>query len=165
MTATPASDLLRAEHRLIEAELDQLLLASKCRSPGMMVELRQAFAALRRLSQPHFRKEEHVFYVYVRTRLPELLSQLDEQHEHARELEQHLSELVESIDCAPDQRQRTELTRFIAELYDVIQHHMVDEEDQLLRLSDSWLSPEEQASLAVNMRDLEPSQVRCPQHK
>lgn len=157
MTATPASDLLRAEHRRIEAELDRLLLASKCRGMDMVLELRRALSALRCLSQPHFRKEEDVFYVYVRSRSPELLSQLDEQHEHARELERHLLELLESVDCAPDQRQQTELIRFAAELYDVIQHHIVDEEDELLRLCDSWLSQEQQSSLAANMRDLEPS--------
>jgi len=131
----------------------------------MVLELRQAFSALRCLSHPHFRKEENLFYVYVRMRWPELLSQLDEQHEHARELERHLLELLESIDCAPDKRQQTELIRFAAELYDVIQHHIVDEEDSLLRLSDSWLSQEQQASLAASMRDLEPSQMRCPQHR
>ncbi len=165
MTATPASDLLRSEHRCIEAELDRLLLASKCRGTDMVLELRQAFSALQRLFQPHFRKEENVFYVYMRTRVPELLSQLDEQHEHARELERHLQELLESVDCAPDERQQTELIRFAAELYNVVQHHIVDEEDQLLRLSDSWLSQEQQASLAANMRDLELSQMTSPQHK
>lgn len=131
----------------------------------MALEIRHAFSAVQCLSQPHCRKEEHVFYVYARTRWPELLSQLDAQHEHARELERHLLELLESINCTPDKRQQTELTRFVAELYDVIQHHIVDEEDQLPRLCDSRLSPEQHASLATSMRGLGPSQVKCQQHK
>ena len=154
MSATPASDLLRAEHRRMEADLDRLLFATKRSGTDMVLELRHAFSALQRLSQPHFRKEDNAFYPYLRAQFPELLSHLDEQHEHARELERHLLELLESIDCAPDKRQQTELIRFAAELYDVTQHHIVDEEDQLLRLADSWLSQEQKASLAANMTDL-----------
>jgi hemerythrin-like domain-containing protein len=87
--------------------------------------------------------------------LPELLSQLDEQHEYAREVERHLVELLDAVPGAPNERQRAELVRFATELYDVIQHHIVDEEDQLLRLADSMLSQEEQTALAVRMKDLE----------
>lgn len=36
----------------------------------------------------------------------------------------------------------------------MIQHHIVDEEDQLLRLADSTLSKEEQVTLAVKMTEL-----------
>jgi hemerythrin-like domain-containing protein len=131
MSTTPTSNLLRADHRRMEAELDRLLFATKRRGTDMVLELRRAFSALQCLSEPHFRKEENVFYPYLRAQFPELLSHLDEQHEHARELERNLLELLESIDCAPDMRQQTELIRFAAELYDVIQHHIVDEEDQL----------------------------------
>jgi hypothetical protein len=65
-------------------------------------------------------------------------------------------ELIESIEGSPDERQLAELTRFSIELCDVIQHHIVDEEDQLLRLADVRLSREEQTSLATKMKQLEP---------
>jgi hemerythrin-like domain-containing protein len=156
MSATPASDLLRSEHRLVEIQLDQLLDAVKHPTDDIVSDLRRALAGVQRLLQPHFEKEEGVVYPYVRVQLPELLSQLDEQHEYAREVEGHLVELLEAVQGAPNERQRAELVRFAAELYDVIQHHIVDEEDQLLRLADSVLSQEEQTSLTAKMKDLEP---------
>jgi hemerythrin-like domain-containing protein len=156
MSATFASDLLRSEHRLIEIQLDQLLDAVKHPTEDIVSDLRRALAGVQRLLQPHFEKEEGVVYPYVRAQLPELLSQLDEQHEYAREVEGHLVELLEAVQGAPNERQRDELVRFATELYDVIQHHIVDEEDQLLRLADSMLSQEEQTSLTAKMKDLEP---------
>jgi hemerythrin-like domain-containing protein len=155
MSATPASDLLRSEHRLVEMELDELLHAVKHPADGIVSELRRALSGVQRLLQPHFEKEEGVVYPYVRPQLPELLSQLDEQHEYAREVERHLAELLDAVQGAPNERQRAELVRFATELYDVIQHHIVDEEDQLLRLADSMLSQEEQTALAAKMKDLD----------
>ncbi len=155
MSATPASDLLRSEHRLVEAQIDQLLAAVK--QPGdIAVEVRQALSAIQLVLQRHFEKEEAVVYPYLRPQFPELLSQLDEQHEHEREVERYLIELLACIHGAPDKRQREEVVRFATELYDVIQHHIVDEEDQLLRLADCRLSPEEQSRLAVRMLKLNP---------
>ena len=81
-----------------------------------------------------------------------MLSQLDEQHEYAREVERHLVELLEAIQSSPDERQRAELVRFSTELYDVIQHHIVDEEDQLLRLADSRLSLSSPRQLLIALR-------------
>jgi hemerythrin-like domain-containing protein len=156
MSATPASDLLRSEHRLVEIQIDQLLHAVKHRTDDIVSDLRRALSGVRCLSQPHFEKEESVLYPYLRSQLPELLSRLDEQHEYAREVERHLVQLLEAIQGCPDERQRVELLRFSTELCDVIQHHIVDEEDQLLRLADARLSQEEQASLAAKMKQLEP---------
>jgi len=156
MSATPASDLLRSEHRLVEMQIDKLLHAVKHPTDDIVPDLRRALSGVQRLLQPHFEKEESVVYPYVRPQLPELLSQLDEQHEYAREVERHLVELLGAIHGAPDERQRAELVRFATELYDVIQHHIVDEEDQLLRLADSRLSRDEQATLAAKMRESGP---------
>jgi hemerythrin-like domain-containing protein len=154
MSATPASDLLRSEHRLVEIQIDQLLHAVKHRTDDIVSDLRRALSGVRCLSQPHFEKEESVVYPYLRSQLPELLSRLDEQHEYAREVERNLIELLEAIQGSPDERQCAELVRFSTELYDVIQHHIVDEEDQLLRLADSRLSREEQITLAAKMTEL-----------
>ena len=112
MSATPASDLLRSEHRLVEMQIDQLLHAVRHPAGDLVSNVRRALSGVQVLSQPHFQKEENVFYPALRSQLPELLSQLDEQHEHAREVERCLVELIESIECAPDERQLAELVRF-----------------------------------------------------
>ena len=156
MSATPASDLLRSEHRLVEMQIDELLNSVKHPAGDIVSEIRRALSGIQRLSQPHFQKEENVLYPSLRSQLPELLSQLDEQHEYVREIERHLVELIESIEGRPDERQLAELIRFSIELCDVIQHHIVDEEDQLLRLADARLSQKEQTSLAAKMKELEP---------
>ncbi len=156
MSATPASDLLRSEHRLIEVEIDRLLQAARKPVNDIVSEVRQAFAGVRCISQPHFAKEEGVLYPYLRCKLPDLLAQMDEQHEYAREVEQNLAEVLSAVDGAPTERQRTELVRFAIELYDVIQHHIVEEEDHLLRLADSCLDMEEQSALVARMKAVDP---------
>jgi hemerythrin-like domain-containing protein len=154
MSATPASDLLRSEHRLVETQIDQLLHAVKHPAGDIVSDVCRVLSGIQCLSRPHFQKEENVFYPSLRSQLPELLSQLDEQHEYVREVERHLVELLEAIQGSPDERQRAEIVRFSTELCDVIQHHIVDEEDQLLRLADSTLSREEQVTLAAKMKEL-----------
>jgi hemerythrin-like domain-containing protein len=154
MSATPASDLLRSEHRLVEIQIDRVLQVVKHRTDDIVSDLRRALSGIQCLSRPHFEKEEYVLYPFLRRQLPELLSRLDEQHEYAREVERHLVQLLEAIQGSPDERQRAEIVRFSTELCDVIQHHIVDEEDQLLRLADSRLSREEQVTLAAKMKRL-----------
>lgn len=154
MSTTAASDLLRADHRLVEVQIDRLLHAVKHPTASMVAEVRQVLSEIQCLSEPHFEKEEKVLYPYLRSHFPQLLAELDEQHEHARELERHLLGVVESADDPPSKRQAEELSHYGAELCDVIQHHIVSEEDEFLRLVDATLSPEEQASLAVKMNNL-----------
>ena len=151
-SATPASDLLRAEHRLVEAEIDRLEHAVKYPGSDLVGDVRQALARIQGLSRPHFLREENVLYPYLRAGSPELLAQLDEQHAYTREVEGHLGALIESIHGKPDARQGAELVRFSLELADVIQHHIVEEEDRLLQLADARLSPAEQATLAAKMK-------------
>ena len=76
-SATPASDLLRAEHRLVEAEIDRLEHALKYPVSDLVGDVRQALARIQGLSRLHFMREENVFYPYLRAELPELLEQLD----------------------------------------------------------------------------------------
>lgn len=152
--STAASDLLRTDHRLVEVQIDRLLHAVKHPTANLVAEVRQILSEIQCLSQPHFEKEENVLYPYLRSQFPQLLAELDEQHEHARELERHLLGLVECADDTPSKRQAEEVAHYGAELCDVIQHHIVSEEDEFLRLADATLSPEEQASLAVKMKNL-----------
>ncbi len=151
-----ASEQLRAEHRLIENEIDQLERAVKQPAADLMVELGRCLRAIQDLSRIHFAKEETVLYPYLRSMWPELLAELDEQHAYTREVETHLAEVAHQGNAHPDPRQAAELVRFALELSDVIQHHIVAEEDELLRLADERLTPEEQRTLAERMLRLQP---------
>jgi len=74
---------------------------------------------------------------------------MDQQHEEIRELERHLTELLAAPN--PESRWLNELRSFGIEFHDRIQHHIVDEEDQLLRVAEDRLTAEEQGSLASAM--------------
>ncbi len=156
MSTTPASDLLRADHRLMETELDGMLHVSKHPELNFVSEMRRALTGIECLSQLHFAKEEDIFYRHLRPHFPSLLAELDEQHERARQIESHLEELIAAAADPPNKRQVEELVSFSTELCDVIQHHIVTEEDELLRLADARLSHQEQESLALKMRKVEP---------
>lgn len=156
-SATSATDVLRAEHRRIEDQLDRLLGLAKHPSRDMGPALAGVFAELNKITRPHFAREEGILYPYLRTLWPDLLADMDEQHQYVREVEHNLDELLVEILEGPSDRQFTELVRFAIELHDTIQHHIVDEEEQLLRLADITLSREEQGSLAMHMADPSPA--------
>lgn len=151
VSATPASDVLRADHRRIEEHLDRLLAALNHLTLARLPEVRRIFGELHGLASSHFRKEENIFYPRLRQAIPELLERMDEQHEYARELETFLDELL-SAGAALDAQRMAELRRFGAELHDVIQHHIVEEEDYLLRVADSELTAADQQALFVEMQ-------------
>ncbi len=143
MSGASATDLLRADHRQIEDQLDRLLLAAKHPTRDVAPALAGIFNEVTRLMRPHFEREEGVLYSHLRALWPDLLAHMDEQHGYAREVEQNLQELLAAINVVPTDRQFEELVRFAIELHDSIQHHIVDEEDQLLRLADAALTRDE----------------------
>ncbi len=147
-----ATELLRKDHRQIEELLDRLLLLAKHPSRNMAPSVAQITAELRQLADSHFAREEGVLYPYLRSLWPDLLAQMDEQHAYVREVDTHLNELLSELSGAPTERQYSELVRFSIELHDTTQHHIVAEEDHLLRLADSRLSANEQRTLAARMR-------------
>jgi hemerythrin-like domain-containing protein len=153
--AVRASDLLRADHRQIEMQIDRLLTIVKHPNQEMVLQVRDVFAEIEKLMVAHFHKEEKVFYPYLRTTLGELLAQMDEQHEYIKEVAQGVAELTGRGSGGLDGREVEELSRLSKELFNVIQHHIVDEENQLLRLADLHLSALEQDNLAATMGDLE----------
>ena len=107
------------------------------------------------LTVPHFNKEESVFYPRLRPILPDLLAQMDEWHAYIREVEDSLRELIATVGDEPSDRELAELVRFSDELFGTVQHYIMDGEDQLLRVADSQLSPEEQDQLAKAMKAVE----------
>lgn len=153
-TLVCASDLLRADHRQIEIHIDRLLTAVKHPNQRMVFEVRAAFLEIRKLMASHFQKEEDCFYPYLRGTLGELLTQMEEQHDYIKEVTEGVFELTEGAGDGLDQRQFEELVRLSRELFNVIQHHIVDEENQLFRLADLHLSALEQDRLAATMGGL-----------
>jgi hemerythrin-like domain-containing protein len=152
MASVPASDLLRTDHRRIEMELDRLLTTVKHPGERMVLQVRDIFAEIQRLMKPHIHKEENVFYPYLRAAFSELLAEMDEQHEYIAEVTAGVDELTGMAGKGLSGRQYLELIRLSSELFDAIQHHIVDEEDRLLRFADLHLSVVEQDSLAATMR-------------
>lgn len=148
MHPTAACDHLRHDYRQIEEYLDRLFAAVTHPGPELVSQVRSAISSVQRLVAAHFEKEESLFYPKLRSAFPDLLGKMDLQHEDVRELDHVVSELLSDPPEFPEARWADELRRSCIELHDRIQHHIVDEEDQLFRLADRDLTPEDQAMLA-----------------
>ena len=153
MSATPASDSLRADHRKIEGYLDPLLDALLHLTPAGVDTVRRHFQEIQRLTAPHFQREEGVFYPEIRDKDPLLLARMDEQHADTRQTEGFLEGLLASLPPAPGERDLKELQRLGIEFHDAVQTHIVDEEDHLLEFADRALSAEDQDRLLVRMEE------------
>lgn len=151
LSPTPASDSLRADHRKIEGQLDSMLDALLHLTPGRVSDVRRHFREICRLTAPHFKREEEVFYPAIRDREPALLARMDEQHSETRQVEGFLDELLAALPEAPVERDLQELYLLGIEFHDAVQTHIVAEEDDLLALADRSLSCEEQARLLTRM--------------
>jgi hemerythrin-like domain-containing protein len=150
----PADALLRIDHRAIEQHLDQLLAALLDLRPERISEIQTSVARIQALAKLHFRKEEEIFYPKVRSLDPDLLLRLDEQHEDVREAERYLAEILADPQVE-DPRWMNELRCFGIAFHDRIQHHIVDEEDQLFRIAGERLTMEDQESLAIAMAGIQ----------
>jgi len=147
----PACDNLCEDHRKIEVYLDRLLAALQDPRPEGIPGIRSIVDEIQRLRAIHFEKEENLFYPKLRTALPELLDQMDGQHELIREVEMHVTGMLADPPQHPDPRWLHELRLVGIEFHDHIQHHIVDEEDHLFRLAEDQLTAEEQAALERGM--------------
>lgn len=152
---TPASDLLRAEHRKMEKHLDALLEALKHLNAERVPEIRRHLAAIQKSSRIHFDQEEHVFYPAVRALSQQVMAQMEEEHAAVREteaaLEEMLAQLTESVPPSPTQRELAELYRLGIEFHDAVEVHIIDEEDYWLTLADRELPASRQHDLADAM--------------
>lgn len=140
----------------MEAHLDRLLAALLELTPDRLPEVEAEARAIQQLAAAHFDKEEGVFYPRLRPLYPDLLAQLDRQHEEVREVERHVGELLAEAPAAADARWLNELRTAGIQLHDLIQHHIVDEEDQLFRLAESRLSSEAQQELLAQFTNRKP---------
>jgi hemerythrin-like domain-containing protein len=132
----------------MEVYLDRLLAALSHITPALVSDICSTMTNLQRLEALHFEKEESLFYPRLRPAFPDLLVQMDLQHQDIREVEQHVAGMLADAPELPDVRWLDEVRRSGTELYDRIQHHIIDEEDQLFRVAGSHLSPDEQETLA-----------------
>jgi hemerythrin-like domain-containing protein len=135
----------------MEIYIDRLFAALRRAGPELVPEAQAAVRDIRRLSSIHFEKEEVIFYPSLRPAFPDLLAQMDQQHEDVREVEQYVGDLLSDPPPTPESRWLNELRLFGTQLHDLIQHHIVEEEDQLFRLAESRLTAEDQERLAVEM--------------
>jgi hemerythrin-like domain-containing protein len=147
----PACEHLRKDHRVIEERLDVLLAVLLRLTLELIPEIQATVRDLQDLAAVHFEKEEKIFYPKLRPLASDLLDRLDLQHEEVRELEAHLEQLLAEPPQAPQARWLNDLRSFGIEFHDRIQHHIVDEEDQLLRIAEDRLSEEDQKTLARAM--------------
>jgi hemerythrin-like domain-containing protein len=153
--SAPASEHLRKDHRVIEERLDILLAALLRLTPELIPEIQATVRAIQDLAAIHFEKEETIFYPKLRPLLSDLLDRMDVEHEEVREVERHLAQLLTEPPKTPDSRWLNELRSFGIAFHDWIQHHIVDEEDQLLRLAEDLLTAEDQESLVGAMSALQ----------
>lgn len=159
-TASLACDNLREDHRKMEGYLDRLLAVFQHLSADCITEIHAIVGGIQQLAAVHFEKEEKILYPRLRLIQPELLDQMDEQHELVREVEVSVTEMLANPPKAPDPRWLNELRLVGTEFHDHIQHHIVDEEDHLFRVAEEQLSIEEQASLAGEMVTIEKRMAR-----
>ena len=78
----------------MEEYRDRLLAALSHISSELVSDVRGAVTSLQRLEALHFEKEESLFYPKLRPAFPDLLPQMDLQHQDIREVEQHVSEML-----------------------------------------------------------------------
>lgn len=150
-----ACDNLREDHRKIEVYLDRLLAALQVPRTEDVPAIRAIVDEIQRLRVIHFEKEENLFYPKLRTALPELLGEMDGQHDVIREVGTHVTQMLADPPRPPDARWLHELHLFGIEFHDHIQHHIVDEEDHLFRLADEELTHSEQTQLEQAMVAIE----------
>jgi hemerythrin-like domain-containing protein len=151
VAATCAFDNLRADHRRMEAYLDRLLAVFEELAVERIPEVRSIIKGIQDLAAVHFEKEEKLLYPRLRSVQPQLLAQMDQQHEVVREVEIHVAAMLADPPPSPDSRWLNELRRLGTEFHDHIQHHIVDEEDHLFRVAEDCLTDEEQRNMGAQM--------------
>lgn len=139
----------------METHLDELSEMLHRLSFESVPEVKAHMETLARLADLHFQKEEEVFYPSVRDRWPELLNDLDRQHEEIRGVEEQMVEAIAGVCALPEDRCLHDLKLLGGELVDRLQHHIVAEEDHLFHLADQELPHSEQARLADIMARVE----------
>lgn len=152
----PATDQLRTEHRAMEGLLERFEgELSNPQGEGLLA-LAGTFAEIQKHLASHFTKEEEVFYPALAPALSAtdaVITKLNDDHSKVRETSSAFVEVLEQ--ALPGSELpislRAELSSLGWELWNLIHHHIEEEEQRLLAFADRCLDAEAQARLAAQM--------------
>jgi len=125
-----------------------------------LVALAGTFAEIQKHLASHFAKEEEVFYPALATALTATdmeIAKLNDDHSDVRETSSAFRELLARAHSGSELpvSQRAELSSLGWELWNLISHHIEEEEQGLLAFADQTLDPDTQARLAAQMLSLD----------
>jgi hemerythrin-like domain-containing protein len=152
----PATDLLRSEHRTMERLLERFERELGDPQGEGLLELARTFAEIQEHLAGHFAKEEEVFYPALAPALgvtDTTMTRLNDDHADVRETSSAFRMLLEQ---APPGSElpvslRAELSSLGWQLWNLIHHHIDEEEHGLLAFADRSLAAEAQTRLAAQM--------------
>ncbi len=152
----PATDQLRVEHRAMERLLERFEGELGDPQGEGLVALAGTVAEIRRHLALHFSKEEDVFYpALAETVAPDdkTLNKLNDDHSDVRETLAALGELMDKAPPGTDLpvSERAEVSSLGWQLWNLVHHHIEEEEQGLLAFADRTLDAETQHRLASEM--------------
>ncbi len=153
LLARPLSgcDCLRAEHRLLERHADRMHNALRPVA-GFDPELEAEVEAIHRVAPAHFEKEQKHLYPRLRETSPDAVADCEAQHQEILALENRLRAML-AIPVQARPATWVKETRAVGEgLHEVLQRHLVREEDRLFRAADTNLSSESQQQMAADIK-------------
>ena len=152
----PATDLLRTEHRAIERLLEHFEGRLSNPQGEGLVALAKTFAEIQKHLASHFAKEDEVFYPALESTLAptdESIAKLTDDHSNVRDTTSAFAEVLGQALPGSDRpvSLRAELSSLGWELWNLIHHHIEEEEQGLLAFADRTLDSESQTRLAARM--------------
>ena len=154
----PATDQLRTEHRAMQRLLERFEGELSDPQGGGLLALAKTFAEIQKHLASHFAKEEEIFYPALASALgatdAEITKLLDD-HTNVRETSSAMEALLKQASPGTDLpvSLRAELSSLGWELWNLIHHHIEEEEQGLLAFADRGLDVEAQTRLAAQMMD------------
>ena len=154
----PATDQLRTEHRAMQRLLERFEGELGDPQGEGLLALAKTFAEIQKHLASHFAKEDGIFYPALASALgatdAEITKLLDD-HTDVREASLAMEELLNQVSPGTDLpvSQRAELSSLGWELWNLIHHHIEEEEQGLLAFADRRLDLEAQTRLAAQMMD------------
>ncbi len=154
---TSATDYLRSQHRAIERILERFEAELRDPQGEGLRALAKTFAEIQEHLDAHFRNEEEVFYPALAPLLPPSdgdLAKLRDDHTDARETLSTFGELLDRARSSadPPPSLRAELSTTGWTLWNLIHHHIAEEETGLLAFADRRLDAAAQEQLAARMQ-------------
>ena len=154
----PATDQLRTEHRAMQRLLERFEGELGDPQGEGLLALAETFAEIQKHLASHFAKEEEIFYPALASALgatdAEITKLLDD-HTNVRETSSAMEALLKQASPGTDLpvSLRAELSSLGWELWNLIHHHIEEEEQGLLAFADRGLDVEAQTRLAAQMMD------------